>query len=167
MKATLVDPRAREVSKQMLRVLAKQGKSDTQSEIELALNAHAQEWFTDPPNEAVSALLSQPDALIIGLHPDQATEPIVDIGLRQNIPWAIVPCCVFPQLYPDRIWPGEEGGQVNSTEKLIDWLKTKDPGIREAYLPFEGRNRVLYWFGREAVNQDTLHSTPSIQNEVI
>lgn len=36
--------------------------------------------------------------VLIGLHPDQATEPIVDFALRHNKPFAVVPCCVFPNL---------------------------------------------------------------------
>lgn len=39
---------------------------------------------------------------VIGLHPDQATEPIVDFALKNNKPFAVVPCCVFPNQYPNR-----------------------------------------------------------------
>ena len=33
-------------------------------------------------------------SLIIGLHPDQATEPIVELALSLNVPFAIIPWCV-------------------------------------------------------------------------
>ncbi|KAG0291071.1 hypothetical protein BGZ96_005537 [Linnemannia gamsii] len=34
-------------------------------------------------------------SIIIGLHPDQATEPIVRAALKAGKPFAIIPCCVF------------------------------------------------------------------------
>ena len=37
--------------------------------------------------------------LLVGLHPDQATEAIVDAALARNLPFAVVPCCVFPGLF--------------------------------------------------------------------
>ncbi|KAJ3239217.1 hypothetical protein HDU81_006322 [Chytriomyces hyalinus] len=147
--ATLIDPRPRDISKQMRRIAPSSAEG-------IQLNAHLQEWFQDPPSETVDELLKRQKTVIIGLHPDQATEPIVDIGLARGIPWAVVPCCVFPELYPNRIWPGDGGGEVNSTEKLIDWLKAKNADIKEAYLPFEGRNRVLYWTGETTTQQSSL-----------
>ena len=41
-------------------------------------------------------------SIVIGLHPDQATDSIVDCALRFNKPFAIMPCCVYPTLFPDR-----------------------------------------------------------------
>ena len=40
--------------------------------------------------------------LLLGLHPDQPTEDILDIALKYNLSVAIVPCCVFPDLFPSR-----------------------------------------------------------------
>ena len=40
--------------------------------------------------------------LIIGMHPDQATEPIVDMALKYLKPFAVVPCCVFAHENPHR-----------------------------------------------------------------
>ena len=40
--------------------------------------------------------------LLIGMHPDQATESIVDMALKYQKPFAIVPCCVFAQENPHR-----------------------------------------------------------------
>ena len=36
------------------------------------------------------------------MHPDQATESIVDMALKYEKPFAIVPCCVFAQENPHR-----------------------------------------------------------------
>ena len=40
--------------------------------------------------------------LIIGMHPDQATEPIIDMALKYKKPFAVVPCCVFAHENPHR-----------------------------------------------------------------
>ena len=41
-------------------------------------------------------------AALVGLHPDEATEHIVDIALARSKPFAVVPCCVMPHLFPPR-----------------------------------------------------------------
>ena len=33
---------------------------------------------------------------LVGLHPDEATEPIIAAALEHNVAFAVVPCCVFP-----------------------------------------------------------------------
>jgi len=40
--------------------------------------------------------------LVVGLHADGATEPIVDAALEHGKPFVVVPCCVFPNLFPHR-----------------------------------------------------------------
>ena len=40
--------------------------------------------------------------LIVGFHPDQATEPCIDLARVLGIPYCVVPCCVFPSEFPDR-----------------------------------------------------------------
>ena len=80
---------------------------------------------------------------MVGLHPDLATDHIVEIGLDLGIPWAIVPCCVFPNFCHYRTLAA--GKPVRSYEDLCQWLRERDPLIRETILPFRGRNRVFYW----------------------
>ena len=41
-------------------------------------------------------------SLIIGMHPDEATVDIVDVALAKKINFAVVPCCVFHNKFPDR-----------------------------------------------------------------
>ena len=36
-------------------------------------------------------------SLVLGLHPDQATDSIVDFAMHFGKPFAVVPCCVFPR----------------------------------------------------------------------
>eukprot|EP00798_Chlamydomonas_sp_ICE-L_P016064 gene16064-22202_t len=48
-------------------------------------------------------------SMVVGLHPDQATEPILKFALEFKKSFVIAPCCVFPRLFPHRrIKPGTE-----------------------------------------------------------
>ena len=44
-------------------------------------------------------------SVIVGLHPDAATEPLVDFALAHRIPFAVVPCCVHARAAPKRSLP--------------------------------------------------------------
>ena len=108
----------------------------------------------------------------VGMHPDQATEAIVDFAAKYNKPFALVPCCVFPVLFPHRTVPpddddeddkdekeegtggGETGegkttaptrGEVLVTERrqLVRYLARKTGGD-VTFLDFEGANQVVY-----------------------
>ncbi|KAG0276827.1 hypothetical protein BGZ95_006978 [Linnemannia exigua] len=48
-------------------------------------------------------------SIMSGLHPDQATEPIVRAALKAGKPFAIIPCCVFGRDNPHRRLPKDEG----------------------------------------------------------
>jgi hypothetical protein len=89
------------------------------------------------------------------LHPDEATGVIVQTAVEHQIPFVVVPCCVFSKLFPERIKPlveGREGtsgldgnGLVVSTYyDLIDWLVAKHPSIRVSRLPFDGANLAVW-----------------------
>jgi len=90
-----------------------------------------------------SILLNRECSVMVGLHPDQATDAIVDIGLALQIPWAVVPCCVFPNLFTRRKLA--DGRTVRNYDDLCDYIRQKDPNIHESILPCRGRNVVLYW----------------------
>ena len=83
---------------------------------------------------------------VVALHPDQATEPAVDLALARGLPWAVVPCCVFPALFPRRRVPGADGAPVpvRTYGDFVRYLALKSPGARLAKLPFEGMNVVVY-----------------------
>jgi len=74
-------------------------------------------------------------SVLVGLHPDEATIPIVDIGLALQISWVVVPCCVFG------IKLGLQNGNkcVRSYDDLCQFILEKDPRIRQTTLPFRGR----------------------------
>ena len=85
---------------------------------------------------------------LVGLHPDQCTEDILDVALQYNKPVAIVPCCVFPTLFPMRRLCGKheniESNRVTTYDDFIQYLLQKDDRLREEILPFEGKNKVIY-----------------------
>ena len=81
-------------------------------------------------------------SVLVGLHPDQPTEDIMDAALQLKKPLAIVPCCVFPCMFPRRTLPC--GSPVQSYDQFIRYLLMKDPRLRRCELPFEGRNVVIY-----------------------
>lgn len=61
--------------------------------------------------------------IVIGYHPDQATEPIVDFALQHGLPFAIVPCCVFNKDFPHRRL--RSGGEVCSYTDFLRYLREK------------------------------------------
>ena len=66
----------------------------------------------------------------------QATEAIVDAGLKYGKPFAVVPCCVFADLFPAR-------GGVRTHAELCAYLASK-AGCDTGFLRFEGKNKVVY-----------------------
>jgi hypothetical protein len=82
-------------------------------------------------------------SVLVGLHPDQATDPIIDVGLALQIPWAIVPCCVFPNFFQQRRL--KSGKVVRTYEDLCHYILQKDTNVQQATLPFRGRNQVFFW----------------------
>lgn len=76
--------------------------------------------------------------LLVAMHPDQATEDVVDAGLRNNIPFAVVPCCVFAHL---------DSRRPTTYEGFLEYLAGKHAGVKRARLNFRGRDTVLYWKG--------------------
>jgi hypothetical protein len=63
-------------------------------------------------------------SIIIGMNPDEATEDIVLLSLEMRKPFAVVPCCVFTKLYPDR----RLNGKLVTTYKVLILLCSKHVG---------------------------------------
>jgi hypothetical protein len=87
----------------------------------------------------VSSLLCN-SSLVVGLHPDQATNGILDFAIEANKPFAIVPCCVFPTMFQRHLSNGEK---VLTTQQLVEWIQVKG-GASVTALPFSGANTVCY-----------------------
>ncbi len=88
-------------------------------------------------------------SLVVGMHPDQATDVCFDAALAFGKPVACVPCCVFARAFPHRRRPGTADQEVESYEHLVEYLMAKPvpwpgAGTQKHFLPFLGRNQVLY-----------------------
>jgi hypothetical protein len=103
---------------------------------------HKSETDQSPIQELRSILRQKKCSILCGMHPDEATDEIIDIGLAMNIPWAVVPCCVFPNLFHSRMIHGKP---VRSYEDYCAYIRSRRKDIQEAELPFRGRNKVFYW----------------------
>lgn len=113
---------------------------------------------TSPLHEDQHELINS-RLLLLGLHPDECTEDIVDVALKYNLPFAIVPCCVFPDLFPSRQLTSTKKNKTNTetfgqSEKeylpvrnyseFLHYLMGKSEKFSMATLPFEGKNIVIY-----------------------
>jgi len=64
-------------------------------------------------------------------------------------PFAVVPCCVFPTLFPERKLISDETSNISnviSYEDFVEYLLQKSSSMKCEILPFVGRNKVLYSF---------------------
>lgn len=86
------------------------------------------------------------------MHPDQATEKIVDMALLLGKPFSVVPCCVFPSLFPYRRLANSDTPVV-LYHQFLEYLKQKNAGILQTYLHFKGRNKVLV-YGTDKLQTD-------------
>jgi hypothetical protein len=85
-------------------------------------------------------------SLVVGLHPDQATEHIVEACLRNRVPFVIVPCCVYGRQFPNRRHP-VTGAEVKDYGDLVEYLLAKSSAISCVEMDFEGKNILLYYMG--------------------
>lgn len=88
---------------------------------------------------------------VVGLHPDECTEDILDVALLYNKSVAIVPCCVFPSLFPTRQLqvPNTQGSRIVRTyNDFMQYLLEKDERLQVEALPFQGKNQVIYFIAK-------------------
>lgn len=98
--------------------------------------------YLDADTVAAHAQLFTNCSLLVGMHPDEATEAIVDTALAHRKPFAVVPCCVMSRQFPNR--KCADGTSVATYETFVTYLREKHAGVQTAFLPFAGRNQVLY-----------------------
>lgn len=140
-RATVVDPRAPQPRKEHYRHLA--------AHPDAMPAAHVRARFDEAfAASAEHAGLVRSASLIVGMHPDEATGAVVEIAAALRVPFAVVPCCVFARAFPQRVRPSD-GAPVSSHEDLLEWLASRTaPGeANSCFLPFAGKNRVVYTLG--------------------
>ena len=91
---------------------------------------------------------------VVGLHADEATEAIVDAGIKYGKPFAVVPCCVFKDLFPGR------PAAVDNHEHFCEYLTTKADGIDIDFLRCVGKNKVVYRHAGAAPRPDVALAQP-------
>jgi len=95
-----------------------------------------------PPPPLPHVELLRNASIVVGLHPDEATEAIVDLALASGRRFAVVPCCVFASKFSDRRM--SSGEPVRTLNQFCSYLQAKDNRIQTTFLNFEGRNKVLH-----------------------
>ena len=138
-KSTLVEPRERKLNKQQHKWLKKKLKTTDESTAPEAESMLCEQIRTEFSSENFAQF--KDCSAIIGMHPDQATEAIVDFALQYSKPFAVVPCCVFPDLFKHR--RDRDGAPVTERMALVDYLARKTGGEVQ-YLDIEGANQVVY-----------------------
>ena len=101
------------------------------------------------PTYDYASSITQNATLIVGMHPDQAVDAIVDAALVLNVSFFVVPCCTYSAEFPHRkvLIPGGSGEEkkvVKTYDELLDYLQAKSDDIQRAELHFEGKNICLY-----------------------
>lgn len=142
--STLIDPRPLKLSRVQHKHLKKLKKADGEN-ANTGLVPQKQALFnTDTFLEnADNVKLITNASVLVGMHPDEATDAIVDVALQFDKPFAIVPCCVFSHSFPDRRMPNGVD-KVLTYDSLVEYLLAKSPDIQKAFLPFDGKNLILY-----------------------
>ena len=90
----------------------------------------------------------KPD-LIVGLHPDEATDAIVDAAVASGVPFAVVPCCTYGRLFPGR--RGVGGRPVRTHKDLCGYLRRKITGGCEVgkLKGIQGKTTVIFHRGKQ------------------
>ncbi|KAK9908082.1 hypothetical protein WJX75_002561 [Coccomyxa subellipsoidea] len=85
----------------------------------------------------------QAASLVVGLHPDQATDSIVKFAVEHKKAFAVVPCCVFPRLFKHRRLKGSVPVIVHA--ELVEYLRQLGGQSSQVdHLEFEGMNQVVF-----------------------
>ncbi|KAJ1478640.1 hypothetical protein T484DRAFT_1904169 [Baffinella frigidus] len=84
-------------------------------------------------------------SVVVGMHPDQAAQAIVEFAISSGKPFAVVPCCVYSSesQFRTRRLPGS-GKRVTDYASLVEFLSAGRPGVQVADLDFEGKSTVIY-----------------------
>ncbi|KAF9921496.1 hypothetical protein FBU30_008452 [Linnemannia zychae] len=65
-------------------------------------------------------------SIMVGLHPDQATEPIVRAAIQSKKPFAVIPCCVFGRDNPHRRLPLDSNDVEAVTDAVSNTTNSSD-----------------------------------------
>ena len=135
--STIIDPLIRKHGRKLDPKEAKRIQKASAPHPNLLNTCFNQESFLQQHGDLVDSA-----TLLVGLHPDECTEDIVDVALKHNKNVAVVPCCTFAELFPSRHLAN--GTPVRTYEQFLSYLLEKDSRLRMEELLFQGKNMVVY-----------------------
>lgn len=133
---TTIDPREQKFTRRQRSTLSSVSEAATRGAPPYLQRLFNNNLWLDDEYKA----LLQNCSICIGMHPDEATENIVDFSLQYKKPFAVVPCCVFPALFPERSLHGKH---VVSHNDFVEFLALKS-GASIDHLKFCGLSKVVY-----------------------
>ena len=174
--STVVDPRAcsGNLPRRQRKILRKSGTAPYKTVAAPFLYP----FPTDAKDTSALGPLVESCGAVLGLHPDQATDAVVDAALALGKPFAVVPCCVFAREFTHRRLPCSDGSgsgsgsgsgavavaagdrAVTSREDLIEYIAAKHPSIQRATIDCPGANVVLFSLGSRS--QSIPHGGPRV-----
>ena len=136
LECVVVDPRPDcKLSRRQRKQLRKSGTTD------FAVVEH-EFGYHEAAAAAATQKVMERAGVVIGLHPDEATDAIVDTAIAGRVPFAVVPCCVFSRLFPHRRLRG--GAPVTTHAALCEYVASRHPAAKVETLPMGGKNIVVY-----------------------
>lgn len=82
-------------------------------------------------------------SMLVGMHPDEATDAIIDFAIQTQKPFAILPCCLCLDKFPERRLR-DDGREVKTFDEFVRFLMEKHPGNRQVKMSYLGPNLVIY-----------------------
>lgn len=77
--------------------------------------------------------------LVVAMHSDGGTDEAIAYAARRRVPFAVVPCCIYPSA-----WPYDGPRNYDAwCEHLRTSAKALDMDVTETWLPINGRNIAL------------------------
>ncbi|KAI9914579.1 hypothetical protein PsorP6_008275 [Peronosclerospora sorghi] len=118
-QTTLIDPRPMKLGKYNRKLVAKASAAKGRT-----MNPQLLDSLDDDTLKLYKDLFTN-CSVLVRMHPDEATEAIVDASLTLRKPFSIVPCFVMSRFFPDRLW--WDGTPVVTYETFIKYLREKHP----------------------------------------
>jgi hypothetical protein len=81
-------------------------------------------------------------SVVVGMHPDEATDLIIDYAVANKKPFVVLPCCVCEDKFPERRL--KSGGRVQTFDHFVEYLMEKHPGNEMARMRYAGPNLVIF-----------------------
>mmetsp|Transcript_23506 Transcript_23506/g.32972 ORF Transcript_23506/g.32972 Transcript_23506/m.32972 type:complete len:416 (-) Transcript_23506:77-1324(-) len=122
--------------------LQKEGQNEDHHEDDIISEVGEEEIDNEVADSTAAISILKRCKLVIGLHPDQAAGDIAEFANDLGVPWCIVPCCVYSDMFPKRRL--QDGSQVKSHSQLLQWFSEVYPESKVATLDIEGKNQVVY-----------------------